>query len=122
MESKETRRDAIDIYDADGVLNETVEGDYSGDELLQEISRVVSEDGIPVIRDKGKELSLEQLLNPEKRPLTMAWRVGNVSFHAEGASEDVAMRDLQFRAILPDLLATVKSRGMDPQTAGKNAE
>lgn len=103
----------VDIYDTEGVVHERVEGDFSGEELLQEISRAVSEDGIPVIRDKDKELSIEQLLEPGKRPLTMAWRVGNVSFHAEGASEDVAMRDLQFRAILPDLLAVIKSRGAE---------
>ena len=101
----------VDVYDDEGVKRETVEGEFDGEELKAEMSRVMSEDGIPVVREKDDILDqLHELLQPKARPMTLAWRVGNVSFHAEGAAEDVAEADTQFRANLQNLLATVKSQ------------
>lgn len=103
----------IDIYDTEGIVHETVEGDFDGEELLKEMTRAVSEDGIPVVR--REQMSLEALMEPGKRPMTIAWRVGNVSFHADGAADDVRAQELTFRAILPDLLKQIKYGKPDNQ-------
>ena len=107
MEDK-TKRVQIDIYDADGVLTETVEEEYDFHGLMNELSRIIVGDCVPVVRDE-KQLPEKKILTNEVQPyMSVGWRLNGVEFNASGSPEDVKHQELLFRSVLEDLIATTQ--------------
>lgn len=108
MEDKKTKRVVIDIYDADGVLTETVEGSYTFDGpcgIMDELQQIIANEGVPVVRDPAKAA---QEKKPEDEPMSMTvrWKVNGVEFECCGPVEDVKHQELLFRSQLGDIIAT----------------
>lgn len=107
MEDKKTKRVIIDIFDEDGVLTETVNAEYDFDGLLNELSQIIVNEGLPVVRDPEKAA---QGKKPDDEPMSMTvrWKVNGVEFEAYGPTDDVKYQETLFRSQLDDIIATTR--------------
>lgn len=105
MEDKKTKRVIIDIYDEDGVLTETVNAEYDFDGLMNELSQIIVNEGVPVVHDPAKAAQ-EKKPDDEPVSMTVRWKVNGVEFECYGPVEDVKHQELLFRSQLGDIIAT----------------
>ena len=93
MERKKGTRVTIEIYDADGEYCESISGRLGYEEIRERMIDALKNDGIPVIRQRGKH-ETEELGDEEFTPGTGAdiyvhWSCNGVEFEAEGPAEYV---------------------------------
>lgn len=60
MERNKKSRVTIEIYDADGDMRESLGGEYTFRQICSMMKDIISNDGIPVIRQLGKHAKVEK--------------------------------------------------------------
>jgi hypothetical protein len=100
MERNEKSRVTIEIYDEDGDLRESLGGEYTFRQIRSLMKDIISNDGIPVIRQLGKHAKAEDikptaegkhLPAPEMKtiPMVLEYEFDGIKFHASGNPLDV---------------------------------
>lgn len=100
MERNEKSRVTIEIYDADGDLRESLGGEYTSRQIRSMMKDIISNDGIPVIRQLGKHAKAEDIKTtaegkhlpaPEMKtiPMVLEYEFDGIKFHAAGHPLDV---------------------------------
>ena len=102
---KHKSRVTIEIYDADGEMRESIGGQYTYREIRDMMRDIVKNDGIPVIRQLGKneakepekelvfekdpELKLLNLPKVDPIPMVLEYKFDGIEFRAVGHPLDV---------------------------------
>lgn len=100
MERNEKSRVTIEIYDADGDLRESLGGEYTFRQIRSLMKDIISNDGIPVIRQLGKHAKAvdvkptaeeKHLPATEMKtiPMVLEYEFDGIKFHAAGHPLDV---------------------------------
>ena len=99
------RKLRIDIYDDTGDLVEVVEAEYTFEQLSQELTHIIGEDGIPVLREIREEK--EPVPSEWKPGMGIRYKVAGVEFSCDGQPEQVKEMYERFLEGLPDLMKLV---------------
>jgi hypothetical protein len=100
MKRNEKSRVTIEIYDADGDLQESLGGEYTFRQIRSMMKDILENDGVPVIRQLGKHAKAEaikptaeekHLPAPEMKtiPMMLAYKFDGIEFRAAGHPLDV---------------------------------
>lgn len=98
------KRVSIEVYDADGVLRESIGGPMDFEDIHATMTSVLKNDGIPVLKSHGKHEMKVQPPTPDAVPplpkfeplLHLHWEFDGIKFDATGKYEDVMDAQAEF--------------------------